>query len=426
MNEKTGEVLPPNRSVPGPVASPARGKHRTHSETVIVRDRRGLVFPIGVAISLCIIGLVAFMVWNIWSSSEATREAHETRPHRDGTVVQLNVARKLSADEVRLVLRQLDGRLVRVVAKKDATSKFTNDTLVYLQSRRDRVKNQLKRDLDRVFSDAFSDREQAVSAYADWFFAWGRSWALLWEGIKGAAVEASKLALSRTKITDAARHEVEAYLIRHYTEFVLKPEIRDPSIIAGVRKALKQAHEEYLFAISGLDARLQQFMADHALHTEPLSADQAVTVALDWDAQKWKTPRYALEDKALEVVGSIGVIAGSTVIVGPVLEATIIPLFAETIAEIMISTEWALGGALALSEVPLLGTALGAALGLFADRALAYFREKMQRKDFVRENLVAVDATVKQWKGKASPPLMRAIDVWFDDAQAAVVIKRGR
>src|SRR5204863_8920227 len=119
-----------------------------------------------------------------------------------------------------------------------------------------------------------------------------------YEAVSGAIQEAARLSFSRTQITDAAREAVESYLIRHYQEFVLKPELRDAMIVAGVDETLGHAHDGYRKAVAGLDDRMQRFLSENTRYVEEIGGNVAVTI--DWDAAEWKAPRYGAEDRYLE------------------------------------------------------------------------------------------------------------------------------
>ena len=257
-----------------------------------------------------------------------------------------------------------------------------------------------------------------MRAYADWFFDWGRSWRFLYEAVAGAVQEAARLSFSRTQITDAARQAVEAYLLRHYEEFVLKPGLRDQAIVSGVDQVLHRAHDRYLTAVAGLDDRMQRFLAEKTRYVEQLDAS-AIAVEIDWDAEKWKAPRFGAEDRYLEPIGSAAVIGGSAVL-GSMLQRVVLPFFARATAQVMASTELAIGGAVVGSIEPGIGTAIGALAGLAIDWGLSQFQEYMQRDDFIADNSAALDATIAAWKGKIAPEIDKSIDVWFDDTRAVV------
>ena len=102
------------------------------------------------------------------------------------------------------------------------------------------------------------------------------------------------------------------------------------------------------------------------------------------------------------------------------LQRVVLPFFARATAQVMASTELAVGGAVVGSIEPGIGTAIGALAGLAIDWGLSQFQEYMQRDDFIADNSAALDATIAAWKGKIAPEIDKSIDVWFDDTRAVV------
>jgi hypothetical protein len=86
--------------------------------------RRGalapLLFPIGIASALLIVGVPSIAIWNIYSASESRRALHEAALNPDVTTVRAPVQRQVPEGDATFVLRLIDGKLVRVVAAKDA------------------------------------------------------------------------------------------------------------------------------------------------------------------------------------------------------------------------------------------------------------------------------------------------------------------
>jgi nitrate reductase NapE component len=372
-----------------------------------------LLFPIGLAIALVIVGAVGLSVWNIHSASEARRSLHQAPVQSSKTEFASSVSRQVADSETEFVLRLVDGRLVRVIADKGEVSAFIGAALHYLEGARARANQQALGEIDQLFAEVFATREADLDAYADWFFAWGRSWRFLYEAATGAVQEMGRLFFSQTQVSDAARHAVEAYLLRHYQDFVLKPALRDDIIDRGLRQALRNAHREYLMALAGLDDYAQRFLAEQTGHVEEID-DAAVVVRIDWDAEKWKAPRYTAEDRYLEPVISVAVIGGSAAL-GGIVQRAVLPLVARTTAQVLASSQFTVGGAAAGLIQPGLGTAVGAIAGAGLDWGLSVFRHYMERDDFIRDNAAALDATISAWKAIMSPEISRAIDVWFDD-----------
>ncbi len=375
-----------------------------------------------------ILGVAGIAVYNLMGESERLhREFIEKQVHPDASAVAMlspeRSRRMVQDDEIEFILRRGSDGPQRVIVARDAAAEFVNTQLNYIDQHRRQLKEKIDREITALFEQAFADREAAVNAYADWFFGWGSSWRILYQAVMGGINEVPKVGISRTKVTEAARIEVERYLMQHYKEFVLKPELRDPVITGGTERILREAHQEFLFMLSSLDYRLTEFLKKHTRHAEPLGPDDVKRIKLDWEAQRWKAPRTQIDEKYQEALTSITMIAGSTLILGPVLEATVMPLLGEVVTEAMGGFDLAIGGAVAGSEVPGLGTLVGFLAGAGGDRLLSHWRERMNRDEFVADNRAAIEATMREWKEKIRPELNRLVDVWMDDTQAGVAME---
>src|SRR5262249_15385753 len=155
-----------------------------------------------------------------------------------------------------LVVKDVDGTLHKMVASKSETDKFVNDTILMLDAERARIKQSAHEDLDRSFAAAFQDRDQAIDAYADWFFAWKRSYVVLKESIVSAITRFFEVGKYQS-LSEAVEADVTDYFTKNYEDQVLKPELRDQTITQGVEQAVRHAHDSYRRVIANNDMRLQ-------------------------------------------------------------------------------------------------------------------------------------------------------------------------
>ena len=372
---------------------------------------------------LLIVGLAfVYFSWNY--EREARRQEHVAPVHTDETTIETNVKRQINDGEVELIFRQESGRIIRVVADEDAANTFVNSVLVYVSSREQRVKEQIDRDLDAVFTRAFATANADLEGYADWHFAWLESWNVLRHALTGALEEAVSLSLSLEKTREAARHEVERYFMRNFSERLLKAELRNPIIEQGVEQIIRDAHVELQLSIASLDAQVQKFIAENSNYDEEIDPDEIASLQLDWDAARWKTPITNTQTYIFEGIQSVGTVAFSAVALGGALEALLAPLLAETIGSVMASMETAIVFSAAGSEVPIVGNIVGAAIGLAVDKIFSMFREAMTRDDFTAANRAALDAVTNQWKSTLTPKLTAMVSVWFADVSQAVALNQ--
>jgi hypothetical protein len=237
-------------------------------------------------------------------------------------------------------------------------------------------------------------------------------------------------------VTEAIEADVKEYFLRNYKEQVLKPEIRDETIGKGVEQAVRHAHDSYRRVIANGDMRLQLFLAQHTSHMQEIPATTSMTnIALDWDAQKWKAPVYLMEDRAFDGVVGVGTAAaGGTVgalALGPAINGVLARSFSglsqRVAASLGTRIAYAEGGAVAGTFVqPMGGQVVGAAIGVLIGTAVDYLaneaNEAINRESFVAANEEALDATIAAWKSGLEDSVDTAIDKWFDDARASVVL----
>ncbi len=395
-----------------------------------------LLRPIGIAVALVLSAFALLSLGTSFNRSYYRHLDHNAAVHADKSVFDIFFGdRSLPPDAVDLVVRDVDGTLHKVVASKLDTDKFVNDTILMLDEERARIKEAAHQDLDRTFALAFQDRDQAIEAYADWFFAWKRSYVVLKETVTSAVTRFFETGKYET-LTEAIEADVKEYFLRNYKEQVLKPELRDQTIAKGVEQAARHAHDSYRRVIANGDMRFQLFLVKHTSHLEEVPPTVSMTnVKLDWDAQKWKAPVYLMEDRAFDGVVGVGTAAaGGTVgalALGPVINGILGRSFGQLSQRVAASlgTRLALAqqGAVAGTFVqPMGGQVVGAAIGILIGTVADYLaneaNEAINRESFVAANEEALDATIAAWKSSLETNIDTAIDKWFDDARASVVL----
>ena len=439
MAAKKSTSLTPRR---GAIAAarkglPVRAEKRAKIKVRKLGPVAAFLRPIGIAVALL---LAAYGLTSLGTTFWRSYQRHldyTTEAHQDRSIFDIFVKSSLPEDAVDLVVRDFDGKLRRVAAAKSETDKFVNETILMLDGERDRIKQAAGADIDRVFEYAFADKEQALEAYADWFFEWKRSYIILKETFTSAATRFVQTG-EYERLSEAVERDLKDYFMRHYKEQVLKPEVRDRKITEGLEILVRRSHEGYRRVIANGDMRLQLFLAKHTRHLEDVPADGKMTGAkLDWDAQKWKAPTYLMEDRAFDGIAGLGVAAGSgtagALVLGPVMNR----VMARTFGLLSRRFVTAFGARLALAEQgavagtmvePAGGQVIGAIAGVLIGVAADYFineaQEEFNRDKFVSANREALEATIDAWKSKLKGNVNAAIDHWFDDARNAVVLAR--
>lgn len=395
-----------------------------------------LLRPVGIAVALFLSAYALLSLGTTFYRSYYRHLDHTAPVHADNSVFDIFFgAKSLPQDAVDLVIRDVDGSLRKVVASKSEADKFVNDTILMLDDERARIKKAAHEDLDRSFALAFQDREQAISAYADWYFEWKRSYVVLKETVASAITrffEAGKY----ESVNEAIEADIKEYFLTNYKDQVLKPELRDLTITKGVEQAVRHAHDSYRRVVANGDMRLQLFLAKHTSHLEDVPpATPMSKIKLDWDAQKWKAPTYLMEDRAFDGVVGVGTAAvGGTVgalALGPAINGVLAQSFGQLSRRVATSLgtriAFAQQGAIAGTVVqPAGGQVVGAAIGIMIGAAVDYLanaaNDAINRESFVAANEEALDATIATWKAGLEANIDTAIDKWFDDARAAVVL----
>jgi hypothetical protein len=415
----------------------AKHEARGRRQKVVKPSALGMLLrPIGVSIALILAAYGMFSLGTTFYRSYQRHLEHTAPVHADRSILDVFFPdRSLPKDAVDLVVKDIDGSLHKVVASKSDADRFVNETILMLDAERARIKQVAHEDLDRSFAISFQDREQAISDYADWFFAWKRSYVVLKESVISAITRFLEVGKYES-LTEAIEADIKEYFLRNYTERVLKPELRDQTIAKGVEQAARHAHDSYRRVIANGDMRLQLFLAQHTSHLEDISAATPVTeVKLDWDAQKWKAPVYLMEDRAFDGIVGIGTAAVGGTVGALALGPAINSVLARSFAQISRRFAASLGTRIALAEQgavagtlvqPMGGQVIGAAAGVLIGAVIDYLsneaNEAVNRESFVAANDEALDATIAAWKSKLEANIDAAIDAWFDDARSSVVL----
>ena len=212
--------------------------------------------------------------------------------------------------------------------------------------------------------------------------------------------------------------------------------MRDQTIAKGVEQAARHAHDSYRRVIANGDMRLQLFLAKHTSHLEDVPAATPMTsVKLDWDAQKWKAPVYLMEDRAFDGIAGVGAAAAGGTVGALALGPAINGIVARSFGQVSRRVATSLGTRLVLAQQgavagtlvqPVGGQVVGAAVGVLVGAAADYLmneaNEAFNRESFVAANDEALNATIATWKSALDANLDTAIDKWFDDARASVVL----
>lgn len=399
---------------------------RLGSGSVRPRRRVSVIGRLSGAVAVVFVGYAVLWVTPSLLDSIQQRALHRAPVHRDDSVVRTGVTAQYKRS-VALYYRDVNGMLRLLLVDESGVHKFVNETLIYLETESQRISANTAARIDALLATTFNDRDASIAAYADWYFGWGRSWTLLKEASVGGL---EGLAPGNVQgVMEASQNRVESYLIRNYQRHVLRPEFRNPVIEAGIARILAEAHQEFLAVITTLDDRVQDYLNRNTQALEPVDPLAKLDVWLRWDQQKWKAPRYTMDDEAFwSVVRGTGAASVSALVAlsaKPAIERAVLPIFAKAASKAVTAMRPQIVGAVAGTVVePGLGTVAGWAIGAGSGLAMDYLWDKgeewLDRPTFERANAQALDATIQEWSQAMQRDLFKAIDAWFEDTRGVV------
>jgi hypothetical protein len=140
--------------------------------------------------------------------------------------------------------------------------------------------------------------------------------------------------------------------------------------------------------LTTIEDRAQAFLSESTQHLEAIDPDRGARVSLDWDAQKWKVPRDAMDDEAFRaLVKGAGLSVVSTMIAkaaAPKIERAAAGFFFMASGRIVGSMWPQVVGAVAGTAIePGIGSLAGWTLGITSGLAIDYlsnrYREHLDR-----------------------------------------------
>ncbi len=401
-----------------------RGRSRAQA-----KPRRRLLSPLVLALSLLLFLVLGLTLGRQWYDSLLARLDYGQLVHRDESTLDSGVRAQVPP-RVALTYRERDGETVRVLVDAARYSAFVEEYSRNLAAAEARLHRQARERLQRELELVFAGPRGRVGAFADWYFAYGTSYGLLWEALSSAvghAVSADAQALG-----DAVAYDLEQYLQSQYRRLVLKPELTDPLLLEAYRNVLVSAHQGYLNVLAGLRSEFQLLVAEETEHLERPGGE--VVMELDWRAQFNKLDPAALERGSPEVLRSgllalggaaagkgVGGALGKGVAAKTVASGAGKGLFAKLAAPFASKAALAAGGGALGSLGGPVGTAVGAGTGLGIDYLINEGVELVQRESLEAELEAALAATQREWQLAFEQSLGEAIGVWFGDTLQLLV-----
>lgn len=409
------EVIPPQKT---------KSTGQTTTSTERPQSGHGSGRPITIAIAASLVMLTGWLIYSRGFERYREMASFNAPVKQDTSEIKIKGAapdagaHPLRPGEIALAIKDPAGRIIRVAAQRGALEAYQKEVLFFLKRREVDDIAAFKSDVKAAFDNAFSDGDERLNEYADWFFEWKRSWILMKEAVVAGGSEITNI-FSPSKIWDAVKMRLQTYLMENYTERVLRPQSRDPVIRKTLNHAFRAAHERFINTTNELQSRERQFIASKTRFLEALPAD-AVAIKLDWNSQKWRIPAHLAEDRAEDAYRSVAVMGGA-IALGPLLQPVLRRVGQRIMARVAGRVAVANGGKIfgAYLGVETFGASL--LIGAVTDYALNLIDERLSRENFITEHRAALTETRKGWEHLAVTQLSPVVQRWYGDTQQAFV-----
>jgi hypothetical protein len=336
--------------------------------------------------------------------------------HPDRTEVIASVERQVPP-QVTLVYANQAGELVRVLADAAKYSEFVRIHTANLERGRQQLHEQAQAQLAAGLETIFADLHGRIPAFADWYYAYGTSYQLLWEALTSAFHH-----LGEEQMPAAVAADLERLIQQHYELLVLKPEVTDPRLQQVYHTTLDNARQSYLLMLTTTQAEFQVFVAQHTTHLDP-GQTPAPELRLDWSSQLHK---MHIASDANSTLGAFRGITLTTLsaMAGKALGSQVglavasrlsLPFVERALLAVTGGATGGVSGSLGGPIGATIGVVVGAGVGLATDWLIQQGIELLSRDAFEAEVQTALASTQQEWQRKLLPSLLNTVDVWIDD-----------
>ncbi len=339
-----------------------------------------------------------------------------------------------------LTYRAADGREVRALVDEERLGAFLAGQVYQLESARAELRRTARAGTEEAVAPLFETMAGRVSAFTDWYLAWGTGYELLRVALVSAAGHA--LTPGVMGLRDAVAQDVERHVEGRYRDLVLKPEESDPLVRAAYEQALVDAHRRTLALAAQTDADFLRFLDRESRVLESPSAQAAPRLTLDWAAWTRKlvvpdlgqTGFESLRGLTLAAAGAmagraVGTAAGRALAQG-VSGRALAPSAARVGSRLAAPALSRLAGSVAGASVGAgggpVGLALGGAAGLGVDYLVHAATAAVRRSDVEAAAHGTLAAHRSAWQRLLGDSVAGTVDLWVDDLQAFLVEHAGR
>lgn len=323
-------------------------------------------------------------------------------------------------DRVLLIYQTVDGQLRKVPMDQDRYAAWVLTQLRQLDQQHQHLRTQMEQDLRQGLDALFAERQQRIPDLADWYFAWGTSYQLLWEAITSTLTH-----LGSEDVKAHVARDLERLIQQQYEYRVLQPELLDYRIQQLYQQALAKAHIGYLHHLAGLETRLQALIARQTTYLNDQPWPRQV-IRLDWVSQRRKL-RIAPEAQTTlsawrgVFLTTTGALIGKTT--GAAMAARMAtPFVSRAVSATAGSVALGGGGAIAGPLTATAGLVIGATVGLLTDWAIQQGVAVLSRPDFDSAVGEAIASTQQQWTDLLTQAADQTLNHLFSDTQQLLLM----
>ncbi|KAL1510211.1 hypothetical protein AB1Y20_006540 [Prymnesium parvum] len=266
-----------------------------------------------------------------------------------------------------------------------------------------------------------------VAAFAEWYFAYHTSYQLL----RVASAAAARAALGGGDARAAAEAAVIGAVNEKYEALCLRPALLEPALRRAFVHAAERTHAEFLRRLDDVHAGGVQLLREHTEHAAPPGAERAA-LRVDWaHARALAGGLSAAFDRP--DLGNTAALLGGGLAAGKLLApkaaaaaaskagggagtALLSKLSSPIVAKALGGTATATAATAGALAGPA-GALVGAAAGVGVDYALNAALKLQQHDSFVSDVCDAIAAAREEWEEVMTAELVRAVDVWIEDAK---------
>lgn len=320
--------------------------------------------------------------------------------HKDKSVVV--IPKKQVSPQVILIVKNQDGKLIKVLAHQEQFSQFVNFQVANLEKANQQIRQQVKTELMEGLDSIFDNVVGNIPQLANWYYAYGTQYQLLWESFNSALHH-----LLDAEMQDAIKNDLEKIVQNHYEYEVLKPELLDAKLTQLYQEVLNSASDSYLRAIANMEDNFQIFIAENTTYLS--GSDSISELQIDWSANIRK---LKIAPDAQFTLGGIRSISFATV--GGIIGSRFVLPFIRT-AMMTVA-----GGSVGVTAGPG-GVIVGASAGLAIDWVMLQGTELLTRPEFEQELLETVNLTKEIIKNKLLSALLDTVEVQHQDLMQLIV-----